>query len=301
MPRNVQPFASASMHTARPQEVRGTTGRELRHSLTRNAMNAGRASQGRVSSASTVSPMSAGPSERERRVGRGGRTAAAQTEVAEREHEGERREVDPEDEAPADRARQERADRWPDQRRDAPDRRVEPERVRLQSVRHVERPEHRRHGQQKAAAEALHEPRDGDHGERRGRAADHRADGEGRGADEERPPGARSIGQRSSDRLPGHLCDGVGGRREREPVDAAEIARRARERRDDEQQIERGEEARAEASEHERAPARRQELAVGRPQHRLVDHPDGAYCPGTSRRARRRPRARRRRRSSDAR
>ena len=62
MPRNVQPLASASTQTARPQEVRGTTGRSLRHSLTRNAANAGMASHGRVSNASTVSPISAGPS-----------------------------------------------------------------------------------------------------------------------------------------------------------------------------------------------------------------------------------------------
>ena len=61
MPRKVNPFARASTQTARPQGVRGTTGRSERHSETRNATNAGMASHGRVSSASTVRPISAGP------------------------------------------------------------------------------------------------------------------------------------------------------------------------------------------------------------------------------------------------
>ena len=62
MPRNVQPLASAMAQVARPHGVRGTTGRLVRHSLMAKAIAAGIASHGRVSSASTVSPRSAGPS-----------------------------------------------------------------------------------------------------------------------------------------------------------------------------------------------------------------------------------------------
>ena len=61
MPRNVNPFASAIAQVARPHGVRGTTGRCDRHSLTMNASPAGIASSGRVSSASTVRPIRAGP------------------------------------------------------------------------------------------------------------------------------------------------------------------------------------------------------------------------------------------------
>ena len=169
------------------------------------------------------------------------------------EHQDEQRDVDPEDRAPVEHRDEQRARRRPDHGRGRPHDGVGGEGVALEVARQVGRPEHERHRQQEAAAEALQEAPGGDLLHARRRSADHRADREDRATGEQRAQRPDAVVDGARERQPDHAGDRIGAGGERVVVEPADVARRARQRRDDDQQVERRQEARPEPGQHERA------------------------------------------------
>ena len=79
--------------------------------------------------------------------------------------------------------------------------------------------------------------------------------------DEQRAQRPDAIVDDARERHADHARDRVRAGGQRVVVDVADVARGARQRRDDDQEVERGEEARAQACQHERARRRAEELA----------------------------------------
>ena len=152
------------------------------------------------------------------------------------------------------------------------------------------------HGEQEAAAEALQRAGAGDDPHLVRRRADERAAGEADRAEDQRRPDAAAVVQRAAHGQAGGHHHGVDADHERVEVDAADVARRARQRRGDHQHVERGQERRAARAQHEGRVRAGQQVAVGRPASAVPLTTAAARAPSA-----RRPWWRRRRRRGCAR